>query len=243
MVSGAGSRTVVLDLDEDSARAGWIASYRPRGVAANTGSILAAPPNVMVSKVEAGLRLPARLLARPAGTMSERRQLGRSPQERAMRLRDDDGVELKAEYHVEKVDRRLTLVLESAGGRKGSGRNEDYVPVLRVLLERLRRLDGAITDGAVDSRETQHLPRDQRQLILADREYPVRLVDESNVEDLRLALTRSQRRVGQSATSLELLHNYGIDCVVQEASGFQRIAAPSWRRERARPLWTPGVEA
>jgi hypothetical protein len=52
----------------------------------------------------------------------------------------DDGVELNAEFSVEADRLYLSVVLESAGGKTISSarpRNDQYVPALTLLLQRL----------------------------------------------------------------------------------------------------------
>ncbi len=111
---------------------------------------------------------------------------------------DDKDELLDAEYFVARDADSLALILESASGPSGSrpARNTDYRRALAVLLTRLRNLDAVITDALVDSRATQRrgIKEAQRRLI----QPPVRLADESDVEELRLRLTSAQARIGQS---------------------------------------------
>lgn len=113
---------------------------------------------------------------------------------------DNDEV-LDAEYLVERDGHYLALILASASGPSGSrpARNTDYRRALAVLLTRLRDIDAVIMDALVDSRTTQQrgIEEDQRRLIHS----PVRLLDERNIEELRLRLTSAQARIGQSPSA------------------------------------------
>lgn len=75
-------------------------------------------------------------------------------------------------------------------------RNTDYRKALAVLLDRLRDMDAVIEDALVDSAFTQRsgIPESDRQLIRT----PIRLIDEPDVEALRLKLTSAQLRIGRS---------------------------------------------
>jgi hypothetical protein len=71
-----------------------------------------------------------------------------------MRLTDDSGQILNAEYSVEQEGDLLALVLESSGGRTSPGlpaRNAEYRPALELLLVRLKHRDAVLVDGLVDS--------------------------------------------------------------------------------------------
>lgn len=111
----------------------------------------------------------------------------------------DDGAPLDAEYSVERDGDRLALVLASRSGGDRPKANKDYNPALRVLLERLRRLGGVVSDALVDSRDTQRrgLSEDERRLLHA----PILLADYSDMETVRLMLTSRQGRVGKSPGS------------------------------------------
>jgi hypothetical protein len=69
---------------------------------------------------------------------------------------------------VETVDGRPTVVLESAGGTKGTAaaRNTEYVQGLDVLLERLGALGAQLTSVHLDTDRTKHLPIGERTLKL-----------------------------------------------------------------------------
>src|ERR1051326_3908765 len=116
-----------------------------------------------------------------------------------MKVVEEDGQTRIAEFNVETIDESLTLVLESAGGatKSGNARNQDYVAALRLILERLRDLGAEILDAVVDSRVTRDIPIANRRLHLRGRGYPVVLTDERNLEDLRLAITTAEGRIGQ----------------------------------------------
>jgi hypothetical protein len=115
-----------------------------------------------------------------------------------VRVRDGNGADLDAEYSVERDGEFLALILESASGPSGSraGRNTDYRRGLAILLARLRALGAVIQDALVDSAFTQRVGilEAERRLLPA----PVRLVDEPDIEALRLRLTSAQSRIGQA---------------------------------------------
>lgn len=112
-----------------------------------------------------------------------------------MRLRDAHGVELNADFSVEVDEGRLSLVLESAGGRTAGAdrpRNDQYVPVLRLLLERLRERDAVLLSALVASARVSGLSEDERTLVRG----PLKLTGVTDVEQLRLEITSAQGRVG-----------------------------------------------
>jgi 5-methylcytosine-specific restriction enzyme A len=115
-----------------------------------------------------------------------------------MRLTDDDGLVLDAEYSVESDGGHLALILASAGGGTGSRppRNPDYGLVLTTLLSRLRDLGAVLEDAVVDSAETRRhgIPESERRLI----DVPVRLGGEADMDALRLRLTSGQVRINQA---------------------------------------------
>jgi hypothetical protein len=115
-----------------------------------------------------------------------------------VRVRDGNGDDVDAEYSVERDGKLLALILESASGPSGSRavRNTDYRKGLAILLGRLRTLGTVIQDALVDSAFTQRhgIPEAERRLLPA----PVRLVDEPDIEALRLRLTSAQSRIGQA---------------------------------------------
>lgn len=119
----------------------------------------------------------------------------------SVRVRDDNGADLDAEYSVERDGEVLALILESASGPSGSrtGRNTDYRKGLAILLDRLRDHGTVIQDALVDSAFTQRvgIPEAERRLLPA----PVRLVDEPDIEALRLRLTSAQSRIGQAPST------------------------------------------
>jgi hypothetical protein len=79
-----------------------------------------------------------------------------------------DGRTIDAEFVVETLDGRPTVVLESAGGTKGTAaaRNTEYVQGLDVLIERLAALGAQLTSVYLDTAQTKDLPVEQRTLKL-----------------------------------------------------------------------------
>ncbi|GAB3459769.1 protein NO VEIN domain-containing protein [Actinophytocola sediminis] len=112
-------------------------------------------------------------------------------------MRNGDGVELNAEFGVDVADGGLSLVLESAGGKvTGSphSRNHDYVPVLRLLLSRLRNKQAILLSATVVSSRVSGLTEAQRTLVHG----PLELAQVADVESLRREITTAQGRIGQA---------------------------------------------
>jgi HNH endonuclease len=111
---------------------------------------------------------------------------------------NDSGQILDAEYVVEREGEQLALILSSSSGPAGTrpARNTAYRPALALLLARLRDLGAVIEDALVDSRSTQRhgTPEALRRLISS----PIRLVEEPDIEAVRLRLTSAQARVDQA---------------------------------------------
>jgi Domain of unknown function (DUF3883) len=115
-----------------------------------------------------------------------------------MRLIDDQGREMDAEYLVETDGQHLALIMESRSGRSGNRteRNPDYNPALAVLLTRLGKLNAVLADALVDSRYTQDLglPEADRSFI----EEPIRLAQEPDADALRRRLGTAQAKIAQA---------------------------------------------
>ncbi|MFC9438831.1 hypothetical protein [Nocardia sp. NPDC057030] len=116
------------------------------------------------------------------------------------RAENSDGTVLNAEFSVGADGDAFSLIIESAGGKVvGSPlpRNSDYVPLLELLLARLRELDATIVGAEVVSANATRLAANDRQL-LTD---PITMSTISDIPQCRLDLTRAQGRVGLSSTS------------------------------------------
>ena len=115
-----------------------------------------------------------------------------------MRLVDDRGRVLDAEYAVEADGSYLALIMDSRSGTSGSRppRNPDYNQALIVLLERLAQLGAVLVDALVDSRHTQELglQESDRRLISA----PIRLAGDLRLEALRRRMGTAQAKIGQA---------------------------------------------
>lgn len=112
-----------------------------------------------------------------------------------VRARTDDGAELNAEFEVRAEVPYLALVLESAGGNGGGGhlpRNHQYVPALRLLLERLGDRNAVLLAALVASRPLTGLPEAERTAL----QGPVELAGVADYEQLRLTITSAQGRIG-----------------------------------------------
>ena len=107
--------------------------------------------------------------------------------------KDDDGVELNAEFAVHADGSHLSLTLESAGGRGRDGRprNHQYVPALTLLLERLRDHHAVLLTALVASRQTAAMPEADRTVLSG----PIEMAAVTDIERLRLDLTTPQGRI------------------------------------------------
>lgn len=111
-----------------------------------------------------------------------------------MFARDDNGDELNAEFSVVADGERLSLVMESAGGR-GAGpqpRNNQYNSALELLLARLRDRQAVVVSGVVASTRAARLPEEERSIV----PVPINLADERDIEQVRKQITRASGRVG-----------------------------------------------
>ncbi|WP_409465041.1 hypothetical protein [Amycolatopsis sp. GA6-003] len=107
---------------------------------------------------------------------------------------DDSGVELNAEYSVAGDGGRLSLVMESAGGR-GAGeqpRNHQYNSALELLLGRLRDRQAVVVSGVVASKQAARLPEAERSIVPS----PIHLAEERDLEAVRRQITRASGKVG-----------------------------------------------
>jgi superfamily II DNA or RNA helicase/diadenosine tetraphosphate (Ap4A) HIT family hydrolase/HKD family nuclease/SOS-response transcriptional repressor LexA len=113
------------------------------------------------------------------------------------RVHDDSGKLLDASFRIERIEDQLTIIYESRGGTKGSGRerNTQYAPGLEALLARLAAMDVQITDVVVESGKTFELPLDQRKLTIEGERYPLRIIDPVA---LRRKLGAAQAKVGRA---------------------------------------------
>jgi 5-methylcytosine-specific restriction protein A len=106
-------------------------------------------------------------------------------------VRDDAGVELNAEFSVERTGTGFDVVLESRGGvvdATGKRRNTDYNAALILLLARMAELGLSIQKTYIASATTEGLTPEQRRLYLRDHPYPVNLASLTDFEPLRLDL-------------------------------------------------------
>lgn len=115
-----------------------------------------------------------------------------------MRARDDNGLELNAEFSVAADGPLLSVFLESAGGHvPGSDRprNDQYVPILALLLSRLRDRQAVLVCTLVASARSAALPEDDRTVLRG----PLALAGVRDIERLRLDITTGQGRIGRPA--------------------------------------------
>jgi len=157
-------------------------------------------------------------------------------------VRDDAGVELDAEFSIERTATGFDVVLESRGGvmrKSGKRRNTDYAPALILLLARMAGLDLAIQQARIASSTTEALTPEQRRLNLRDHPCPVQLADLTDFEPLRLDLGRSlaafrataeSKGEGTSAKKLRLSVVGPELGGMSEKSFARRLAEPATRR-------------
>jgi 5-methylcytosine-specific restriction protein A len=115
-----------------------------------------------------------------------------------VRVRDDDGIELDAEFAVRADGPYLSLFLESAGGRggaNGQARNHQYVPALMLLLSRLGGHRAVLLRALVASAKVAALSEEARTVL----QGPVEMAMVTDVDRFRLDLTTGQGRVGLAA--------------------------------------------
>jgi hypothetical protein len=94
-------------------------------------------------------------------------------------VRGSDGNLIDARFAIESFDGKLSVIIESRGGTRGTSasRNSDYATGLELILERIGSLPCAIIDGFVESRATALLPLELRRLTPDGVEYPISIRD------------------------------------------------------------------
>lgn len=108
-----------------------------------------------------------------------------------IKVRDDSGVELNAEFSVKPTTTGFDVILESRGGvvdASGKKRNTDYNAALILLLGRMAGLELAIQQAYIASSTTDELALEKRRLELRGHPYPVELGGLTDFERLRLDL-------------------------------------------------------
>ena len=113
------------------------------------------------------------------------------------RPRRPDGVEMRAEFEVERTAEGWGVTLLSRGGTKGtsSERNPDYLEGLALLLERLGELSAAIIRIRVDSDRLHALAPADRTLALT---FPIPLSPEVDSAGLAARISSAQKAVGRA---------------------------------------------
>ncbi|WP_430497373.1 hypothetical protein ACQRWP_21955 [Micromonospora trifolii] len=116
-----------------------------------------------------------------------------------VRMTNDHGKVLEAEFSVEPDGNHVAIILQSRSGRaKGRApRNDHYKPALELILRRLKERRAVIEAAIVDSRRTQQLPESSRSLI----SEPIRLIDVLDTGALRKRLTNAQTTIGQAPSA------------------------------------------
>lgn len=111
----------------------------------------------------------------------------------------DDGTRLDATFEISSVPIFDLVFHHKAGGRASSRAiNQDYHEALETLLSRLGALGATILGISVDSAIARELDQEERELAL---EFPIPLVSRTNAHELRLEITRAQKRVARRPTA------------------------------------------
>ncbi|PSL57852.1 hypothetical protein B0I31_10163 [Saccharothrix carnea] len=151
-----------------------------------------------------------------------------------MRVVDEAGGELNADFSVEADGGRLAVVLESAGGQTADGRgarNAHYRPALEVLLSRLAERDAVLVDALVDSSRVRDLAEDERRVL----QEPVWLGRGVDVSALRQRLTSGQGRIGQRPGARKAGNNSKRLRLRVEVPGYRPADAERLKRDIAWP--------
>jgi hypothetical protein len=119
-----------------------------------------------------------------------------------VRLIDDTGQELDAEFDLEQTSEGIEVVLHSRSGGSGSAtrRNSEYFTVLEAILSRLSMIGAKIARTSVDSSVARQLPIEQRTIDLA---YPIRLSESTDSLTLRRQMTEGQRKIASKGSAGE----------------------------------------
>jgi hypothetical protein len=157
-----------------------------------------------------------------------------------MKVLDQDGSPLDAEFDVEATASGADLVLHARYGGRGSQRrsNVDYFPALTLLLARLSAIGAAIDAVAVDSRIALRRPASERLLNL---DYPIRLTPATDPNGVRLAITRAQRTVARDPAAAPLGGNNHKRIRISVRLGNSDVDGPALARLLQRG--TVGVES
>ena len=115
-----------------------------------------------------------------------------------MKLLNAAGHEFDAELFVVPRDgtEGFAIIFQSRGGKKGSpsARNPDYFPALEELLRRFKEAQAVIATIYVDSERVRHLSIQERVL---EMDFPLRVHDLENLNELRREICRKQQPVGR----------------------------------------------
>ena len=112
-----------------------------------------------------------------------------------MRLLDDSGSELEADFDIEATEVGVDLIMHSRSGTRESKTNPDYFPALELILERMSKARPSISRVIVDSRPAQTFPVESRTIGL---NYPIELTPTIDVHALRVSITEGQRLVASN---------------------------------------------
>jgi hypothetical protein len=101
-----------------------------------------------------------------------------------VKARDDDGVQLDAEFEVERTEAGFDIIFHSRGGSDEKARNSKYAPALRLVLRRMAAHGYVLQDARNASTGINRSP-DQRRLHLRGHSYPIELAEVPGVKELQ----------------------------------------------------------
>jgi putative restriction endonuclease len=118
-------------------------------------------------------------------------------------LYNDKGELVRATFSVASSGDAFEVVLGSRGGTLGTANavNPEYSKGLRVILSRIGRLHGAVTDALVASRELIRRGLGPEQRRVDGLQWPAHLTPTTDFESLASKLQRGQINVGSTGTS------------------------------------------
>ncbi len=108
-----------------------------------------------------------------------------------MNVRDDAGNFLDSTVELRKDNSSTYMIVFES---RGPDRNEDYELAYDLVMTRLSSLDAVLIDGVVVSRDTHHLARNERRLLIKEFPFPMRLTQLP--KDFRIGQTLRRMAAG-----------------------------------------------
>jgi hypothetical protein len=118
-------------------------------------------------------------------------------------IRDDKGIKVQAVFAVTAEDDVCVVTVAAKGGavEDPDSSNTEYIPLMRLLLDRLRRYPARIVEIFVDSRAVEHLRVAERRVRIEGATYPLSWQKFGEIDELRKVIGRSVALVGRRAGS------------------------------------------